>query len=111
MRSTSTRTAAALVGLVLLSVSSAAFAQIGLQPQPVTHVASLAPGSISGIVQDERGLPVPGATISALGTTTAVVVSDRAGRFEIRTLTPGPYLLRAHLSGYIASRGQVVEVR
>ena len=111
MRSTSTQTASALVVLVLLSVSPAAHAQGIPQPQPVLHIASLAPGSILGIVQDERGLPVPGATVSALGTTTSIAVSDRAGRFELRTLTPGPYLLRAHLSGYVASRGQVIEVR
>src|SRR6185295_1664181 len=36
---------------------------------------------------------------------------DRVGRFEMRTLSPGPYLLRAHLSGFIASRGQLVDVR
>src|SRR5262245_55282965 len=111
MRSTSKKTASALVGLVLLSVSSVALAQGIPQPQPVTHVASLAPGSILGIVQDERGLPVPGAIVSALGITTSVAVSDRTGRFELRTLTPGPYLVRAHLSGYVASRGQVIEVR
>jgi hypothetical protein len=104
-------TASALVGLVLLSVSPVVLAQGVPQPQPVLHVASLAPGSILGIVQDERGLPVPGATVSALGTTTAIAVSDRTGRFELRTLTPGPYLLRAHLSGYVAPRGQVIEVR
>ena len=75
------------------------------------HVASLAPGSILGVVQDDRGTPVVGAVVSALGTTTAVAVSDRQGHFELRTLTPGPYLIRAHLSGYVASRGQVVEVR
>jgi hypothetical protein len=110
MRSTLAETAA-FVGLVLLCLSPVALAQGIPQPQPVMHVASLAPGSILGVVQDERGLPVPGAIVSALGTTTAVAVSDRTGRFELRTLTPGPYLLRAHLSGYVASRGQVVEVR
>jgi hypothetical protein len=103
----------ALVGGVVLScVSTIAIAQEGLrQPPPVMHMASLAPGSILGIVQDDRGLPVAGAIVSALGTTTAVAVTDRSGRFELRTLTPGPYLVRAHLSGYVASRGQVIEVR
>jgi hypothetical protein len=98
-------------GLVLLAVSAGASAQGIPHAQPVMHVASLAPGSILGIVQDERGVPVSGAIVSALGTTTAVAVSDKLGRFELRTLTPGPYLIRAHLSGYVASRGQVVEVR
>src|SRR5690349_17900564 len=109
MRSTCTWSAA-VGGLVLLCLPAIAGAQIA-RVQPVMHVASLAPGAILGNVQDERGAPVAGAIVSALGTTTVVAVSDRTGRFELRTLTPGPYLLRAHLSGYVASRGQVVEVR
>jgi hypothetical protein len=105
----STLTLSAVVGaLVLLCASSAARAQT---LQPITHVASLAPGAINGIVQDDRGLPIAGAIVSALGTTTAVAVTDKLGRFELRTLTPGPYLVRAHLSGYVASRSQLVEVR
>ena len=40
-----------------------------------------------------------------------VAVTDRAGRFELRTLSPGPYLVRAHSSGFIASRAQIVDVR
>jgi hypothetical protein len=110
MRSTSILSAL-VGGLGLLSVSTVARAQGAPQPQPVMHVASLAPGSILGVVHDERGVPVSGAIVSALGTTTAVAVTDRLGHFELRTLTPGPYLIRAHLSGYLASRGQVIEVR
>ena len=49
--------------------------------------------------------------VSALGATTAFAVSDRSGKFEIRSLSPGPYLVRAHLSGFVASRGQVIDVR
>lgn len=80
-------------------------------PQVVTHLASIAPGSIHGTVQDEKGLPVPGAIVSALGASSAVAVTDRSGRFELRTLSPGPYIVRAHSTGFVASRGQVVEVR
>jgi TonB-dependent receptor-like protein/carboxypeptidase family protein len=108
MRST-IATSAAVGGLVLLCVSAAASAQT--QPIPVTRLASVASGGIQGTVLDERGAPVVGAMVSALGATRAIAVSDRAGRFEMRTLSPGPYLLRAHLAGYVASRGQVVEVR
>jgi hypothetical protein len=97
-------------GLVLLCVSPVA-AQSLPQVRAVTHVASVAPGAILGTVLDERGAPVVGATISALGATTALAISDRAGRFEMRTLSPGPYLVRAHLAGFIASRGQMVDVR
>jgi hypothetical protein len=101
-------------GVMLLWVASAAAAQgtVGsVEAVPVARIASLAPGSIRGTVEDERGLPVSGAVVSALGTTTRVAVTDHSGRFELRTLSPGPYLLRAHLSGYVASRAQVVNVR
>src|SRR5437870_3121998 len=114
MRQASSRTAPPVVGgLMLLCLSAVvpvAFAQAP-EIRPVTHIASVAPGSIQGIVLDERGGPVAGAMVSALGATTAFAVSDRSGRFELRTLSPGPYLVRAHLTGFVASRGQVVDVR
>ena len=97
--------------LALLCTASLVRAQSVLQIQPITHVASLATGSIQGMVQDEKGLPVAGAVVSALGATTAVALTDRTGRFELRTLSPGPYLVRAHLTGFVAPRGQIVEVR
>jgi hypothetical protein len=98
-------------GLVLLCLPAGARAPGAGQLLPVTHVASIAAGSIQGNVLDEHGAPVVGATVSALGASTAFAVSDRGGRFEMRTLSPGPYLLRAHLSGFVASRAQVVDVR
>lgn len=111
MRSTPRLTASAVVGgFVLLCTASGVFAQSG-PPLPVTHMVSVAPGSIGGLVLDDRGAPIPGAVVSALGTTTAVAITDKGGRFELRTLTPGPYLVRAHLAGYVASRAQLVEVR
>src|SRR5204863_9538862 len=81
------------------------------QVQAITHVASMAPGSILGTVQDEKGAPVAGAMVSAFGSSSAVAVTDRAGRFELRPLPPGPYLVRAHSSGFVASRAQIVDVR
>jgi TonB dependent receptor/Carboxypeptidase regulatory-like domain len=112
MSTSSRMTRRAVVGgLVFLCLPAMAAAQGAGQLRPVTHVASIAAGSIQGTVQDEQGAPVAGATISALGASSAFAVSDRSGRFEMRTLSPGPYLLRAHLTGFVASRGQVVEVR
>jgi hypothetical protein len=110
MRGHSRLAASAVVGgLVLLSTAVVVCAQI--PAQPLGRVATLASGSIQGVVQDETGVPVAGAMVSALGVTTAFATTDRGGRFELRTLSPGPYLLRAHLSGYLASRGQIVQVR
>jgi hypothetical protein len=112
MSKTSRVTASAVVGgLVVFCLPALSTAQSAGQLRPVTHVASLAAGSIQGVVQDERGAPVVGATVSALGASTAFAVSDHAGQFEMRTLSPGPYLLRAHLTGFVASRGQVIDVR
>jgi len=113
MRKATRMTASAVVGglgLLCVSVMPVA-AQSGVELRPVTHIASVASGSIQGVVQDEHGAPVAGAAVSALGATPAFAVSDRVGRFEMRTLSPGPYLVRAHLSGFVASRGQVVDVR
>jgi len=79
--------------------------------QPVARIASAAPGSLFGRVEDEKGSPVSGVIVSALGTTTTFAVSDHDGRFEFGTLAPGPYVLRAHLTGYVAPRAQMVQVR
>jgi TonB dependent receptor/Carboxypeptidase regulatory-like domain len=111
MRSTARVVAVASGILGLLCTPVAALAQDAAHFQPVTHVASLTTGSIQGTVQDETGFPVSGAVVSALGATTAVAVTDRGGRFELRMLTPGPYLLRAHQTGFVAPRGQIVDVR
>ncbi|MGE5359930.1 MAG: TonB-dependent receptor [Bacteroidales bacterium] len=74
-------------------------------------IASTMQGSVDGIVMDDAGLPVAGATVSALGATSALAITDRSGRFALANLSPGPYLLRAHVNGYIPSRRQFVEVR
>jgi hypothetical protein len=112
MSTSSRMTRRAVVGgLVLLCLPAVSTAQNAGQLRPVTHIASIAAGSIQGVVQDEQGAPIAGATVSALGASSAFAVSDRAGHFEIRTLTPGPYLVRAHQTGFVASRGQVVDVR
>ena len=78
----------------------------GLRP-----IAAVLHGSVEGVVVDDAGTPVPGATVSALGSTSALAVTDKTGRFHLYGLPAGPYLLRAHYTGYIPSRRQFVEVR
>ena len=80
-------------------------------PDPATLVAAATRGAIQGLVVDERGAPLAGAVISALGSTTAFAVSDRAGRFTLSSLPPGAYVLRAHLQGFVPARARMVEVR
>lgn len=77
--------------------------------QPVSLMAA-AHGELQGVVTDDRGEPLAGAVVSALGATTAFAVTDRAGRFSFRTLPAGPYLVRAHLQGYVPARAQIVQI-
>jgi hypothetical protein len=106
-------TSAAAVGAlaVLFATSGLRAERATPQAEPVGRVAALSAGSIQGVVHDEHGLPVRGAVVSALGATTTFAVTDIGGRFELRTLSPGPYLVRAHLNGFIAPQGKVVDVR
>lgn len=124
MRRMSRLTSAAVGGLVLLVLAVYVPADVraearadsradGPSPvvRPVSRVAAAAPGTIHGVVQDDHGAPVIGALVSAVGITKAFAVTDRRGRFELGTLAPGAYLLRAHSSGFIASRSQTIDVR
>lgn len=76
-----------------------------------TRVARALSGSIEGVIQDEIGRPLSGAMVSALGAASGLAVTDRFGRFSLRSLPPGAYLVRAHLPGYIASRREIIQVR
>lgn len=68
-------------------------------------------GSISGVVSDERGGPLRGATVSAVGQAAmAAANSDQNGRFSIDSLPAGDYVVRAHMPGFIASRREAVKV-
>ncbi|MBA3269780.1 MAG: TonB-dependent receptor, partial [Acidobacteria bacterium] len=81
------------------------------QPPRITQIATATAGSISGQVLDERGQPLDGVVVSAMGGSTSFAVSDRVGQFTLRALMPGPYLLRAHLEGYLPARYTMVTVR
>src|SRR5690349_17150357 len=105
---------AALGGLMVVGLAGIALAEQAARSSssPVVRLASSsAPGSLSGVVRDERGVAVANVVVSALGAVTTVAVTDAAGKFEFGTLTPGPYLVRAHLPGYVAPRAQLVQVR
>jgi hypothetical protein len=70
-------------------------------------------GAIRGIVRDERGGLIRGAIVSAIGVATAPMasaVTDQDGRFSISALPAGEYMVRAHLTGFTASRRESVRV-
>jgi hypothetical protein len=77
----------------------------------VTTIASADTGLIEGRVVDELGKPLDGAVVSALGNTTAFAVSDKTGQYTLKQLPPGPYIVRAHLAGFLAARSTMVNVR
>lgn len=99
-----------MLGLTL-AASPAGAQMVSRAPERITNVAASLTGHIEGTVLDEAGRPLDGAVISALGGTTAFAISDKSGQFLLRQLPPGPYLVRAHLQGFLSTRSTIVNVR
>jgi hypothetical protein len=62
-----------------------------------------ASGSITGAVTDASGALVPGVTIEVTNTATnqmRTAVTEADGHYTVRQLTPGPYIVKATLSGF-----------
>jgi hypothetical protein len=104
-------TAAAIVGLTTVSASAQTKpARPLFAPVLQSQQARLTLGSIQGVVSDERGGPLAGAMVSALGVTAAMATTDARGRFVIQPLPSGQYVLRVHLSGFVSTRRDGVRV-
>src|SRR5687767_15499130 len=56
-------------------------------------------GIIEGRVLDDSKAPVVGAMVSVVGRTTAAATTDREGRYSLRELPYGPYILSVHSRG------------
>ena len=69
-----------------------------------------AQGTIEGLVVDDRGTPMGGAVVSAIGPTAAIAISNRVGRFVLHALPVGRYLLQARVLGRNPSAAQAVIV-
>ncbi len=97
---------------VLVLASVVAQAQGNQSPStggdvPVIQTVAATFGEVRGRVTDAEGAPLDGAMVSAsaLGTArVAFAVCDAEGRFDLRSLPVGAYLLRAHLEGFATSR-------
>ena len=109
MRHTRLLGSAAAVGLCLTIPALPASAQI-VRPQLVSRTAAVPAAELSGLVNDRHGRPLAGAVVSAVGSESAFAVSDAEGRFTLRTLPPGPYLVRAHLQGYLPARPRLMQI-
>jgi Carboxypeptidase regulatory-like domain/TonB dependent receptor-like, beta-barrel len=89
MLSSRRRIEIALLGLLIM-VAPAAHAQTGT-------------ASITGLVVDDTGAAVPGATVTATNQATNVehvAVTNDAGNYTITPLTVGTYVIKAELSGF-----------
>jgi hypothetical protein len=97
--------------MVSFASTPAAWAQVALSsPNARPAVDPALRCQLHGVVRDDHGRPIPGAVVSALGSTTVFAVSDGQGRFAFRSLPAGSYLVRAHLQGYLPERGRVIQV-
>ncbi len=72
--------------------------------------ASLSSGWIEGIVTDDRNQPVSGAAVTAQGRDLLIIETDNVGRFQLRGIPAGTYLLRVQGRGFAASRREFVQV-
>jgi hypothetical protein len=65
------------------------------------------PTALAGLVSDDFGQPLGGATVSVFGRSLSrgalTAVTDEKGRFELAGIPPGMYRLRAYLSGFLPS--------
>lgn len=99
-----------LAVIVCVGGSRSAAAQSSAALPPAVAQADARQSGLQGLVLDDRGQPLSGAVVSALGSMTAFAVSDAEGRFAFRHLTAGPYLLRAHLQGYLPAPARIIQV-
>ncbi len=58
---------------------------------PVEAQTSNALSSITGVVQDPTGEPIPSVLVAARGVTSSTTVTDKSGHFTISQLSPGLY--------------------
>ena len=101
-----------MVGICLTLPAQPSLAQRASFPQPrlVNNQAAPVAAGLIGVVADDAGRPLAGAVVSAIGTESAFAVSGPDGRFAFRTLPRGPYIVRAHLQGYLPARGRLMQV-
>ena len=91
----------------LLLVALLAAPASAAQTRPTT-------ADIAGIVYDQSGAVLPGATVTAGNTETnqtRSVMTDEVGRFAVPALAPGVYTVRAELPGFSSQTQQEVVLR
>ena len=94
------------VVILVVGMVAAAAAPRSAQAQGVESPV----GQLQGRVADGKDLPVSGVLVSVVGTASASETTDSEGRFIFQDLTPGPYLVRTHITGFSPVRASLVQV-
>jgi hypothetical protein len=80
---------------------------------PVGAAAQTGAASLTGIVTDQSGAAVPGATVTATSQTTNVTytaTSNASGNYNITSLPVGTYVLKAELAGFKTAATKPIDV-
>jgi len=95
---------ARVVAPLLLLLTHTLFAGLAL-------AQSTGRATLTGVVKDDTGAPIPGVTVTATrateGVAPEVAVTDREGSFRIEGLAPGAYTAEAVLDGFQPVRTEV----
>lgn len=85
---------------------------IAITAIPVFLPAQVTTSSISGVVKNKTGSPLPGASVTATHVPTGTVYTTSArtgGRFDINNMNPGgPYIINTTFVGYEADKKEEV---
>ena len=85
-----------ILGLVVVTLLVGVIGQLGFSGQKGF-------GALTGIVTDDQGNGLPGVTISVKNLSTNTVyraVTDSSGRYSLKNLPVGKYVLEASMPGF-----------
>ncbi len=80
---------------------------------PVSVFAQTGAASLTGIVTDQSGAAVPGATVTATSQATNVnytAISNDTGNYTVTSLPVGTYVLKAELAGFKTAATKPIDV-
>jgi hypothetical protein len=98
----------AALALIVLG-AQAAYAQSPLKDRSPAR-DDFPAGAIHGRILDAEQRPIAGAMVSVVGRTTAAATTDHDGRYTLRSLPFGPYILSVHSRGFFRSRGRTIQL-
>src|SRR5688572_24567883 len=98
---------ARLIFAIALGLSASAFVA------PIPALAQTGAASLTGIVTDQSGASVPGATVTATNQATNVDytgLANEAGNYTVTSLPIGMYIVKAELAGFKTSATRPIQV-